>query len=261
MKNILKYNKIILVIYMVVAISFGAFFNCYIIAASNIMNISGPASIEEGKTITFNITFANNVDNIWLSDGDIIKKGFSVTVKVNKISDRNYTVIISNISNVGTGKYIVINSGVGYIEGKPTDSVTSNMFEITAKQVAEENNGNNTENNTGNNNGNTTSTPDVNNTPVEKPDTGNGENVQEPSTDNNTNNNTNNNTDNNVNNNTSNNTSNDINNNVNNAPVVDNSNTNQPATNNTINNTQNNETVETKIEKIKREIPNTGKLI
>ena len=88
MSNILKYNKIILVIYMIVAISFGTFFNCYVIAASNIMTVSGPTSVEEGKTITFNIVFSDNVKNIWLSDGYIIKKGFSGIVSVKKVSDK-----------------------------------------------------------------------------------------------------------------------------------------------------------------------------
>ena len=154
MKNILKYNKIILVIYIIAMLCFNIVPIECLTAATNGINVSGPNSVEEGKTITFNVTFSNNVENIWLSDGDIIKKGFSGTVKVNKITDRTYTIVISNISNVGTGKYIVINSGVGYINDIPVDSVSSNVFEVTAKKPIDNDNDNNNNNNNDNNNNN-----------------------------------------------------------------------------------------------------------
>lgn len=213
----LKSNKLILVIYMIVTICFSTVVGTYIVAASNGVVVSGPSSVEEGQTITFNVNFADNVQNIWLSDGDIIKKGFSGTVNVNKVNDRNYTVVISNVSSVGANKYIMVNSGVGYIDGKPIDAVSSNAFEIKAKAVVDNGQNNNNkpenekpqpqpqpqqptkpqpdknENNNNNNNNQEVQKPSGNtnnNTQPQKP-SGNTNNTQKPNTNSNTNVNTN----------------------------------------------------------------------
>lgn len=253
----LKSNKLILVIYMIVTICFSTVVGTYIVAASNGVVVSGPSSVEEGQTITFNVNFADNVQNIWLSDGDIIKKGFSGTVNVNKVNDRNYTVVISNVSSVGANKYIMVNSGVGYIDGKPIDAVSSNGFEIKAKapvdngennnkpenqkpqpqpqpeQPSKPNSGENNNNNNNNNNQEVQkpSENNNNNTQTQKPN-GNNNNAQtqKPNTNSNTN----------------------VNNNQN---------------NNVQNETSNVEDIEIKTEekveepKVLREIPNTGKIM
>lgn len=179
-----RINKnVIIALYVIVVFAITILLNSYVVASSNKINISGPISVEEGQTLTFNVSFSDDVDNIWLSDGDIIKKGFSGIVKVNKISDRNYTVIVSNVSNVGSGKYIMINSGVGYVNGVPTEATISNLFEIISKKVEDTNNNDSTNNNN--------------------------------NTNNNINNGTSNNTNSNINNNINNNISNNVNNNAN----------------------------------------------
>lgn len=249
----LKTNKLILIVYMIVTVCFSTLVGTYIIAASNGVVVTGPAAVEEGQTITFNINFSDNVQNIWLSDGDIIKKGFSGTVNVNKVTDRNYTVVISNVSGVGANKYIVVNSGVGYIDGKPLDAATSSVFEIKQKAVVDDGQNNNQEpqqpqpqpdNNQNNNNNQETQQPDKNqnnNQETQKPsDNINNNNQQTQKPNNNTNANVNNN---------------NANTNVNNTQ------------NNVQNETSNAEDIQINTEevveeqKVLREIPNTGKIM
>ena len=244
----LKSNKLILVIYMIVTICFSTVVGTYIVAASNGVFVSGPSSVEEGKTITFNVNFTDNVQNIWLSDGDIIKKGFSGTVNVNKVNDRNYTVVISNVSSVGANKYIMVNSGVGYIDGKPLEAASSNVFEIKAKTVVDN----------GQNNNN-------------KPENENPQVQPQPSKPNNNENNNNNNNNNQEaqkpSGNTNNNTQKPSNNTTNTQKPNNNTNVNNNQNNNAQNETSNVEEIkintEQKVEepKVLREIPNTGKIM
>lgn len=253
MKNTKKLNKVIFTLFILIIFCFGILLNNYVTAVSNQIYITSPAAVEEGQVISFTITFNSNVNNIWLSDGDIIKVGFSGIVKVNKVSNNKYTVTISNISNVGDGKYIVINSGVGYVDGTPTSSANSNVFSITAKKVVNDNNNENTNNSTGNSNNQNNNNTDINN-----------------NNNNNNNNNTNNNNVNNNNTNINNNVNNNADNTKPNSNILNNSNQNIVSNNSNVNNSVINESqnVENKdsekneenAEKIKREIPNTGKI-
>ena len=168
--NKIKYNsKTIIAILTIIMFCTTILINKYVIAAGNDIIVTAPTTVEEGSSITFNVSFGNSISNIWLSDGDVIKRGFSGTVKVNKITNNKYTIVISNVSGVGTEKYIVINSGVGYVNNTPTSAVSSNVFSITAKKKKENNNSSNNnntkkDNNSSNTNNTTNNSSNTNNT-------------------------------------------------------------------------------------------------
>jgi len=276
MKNTKIENRVVAALLILIIFCFGILLNKYVVASANEMYITGATSVEEGKSISFTITFNDNVNNIWLSDGDIIKVGFSGVVNVDKISNNKYNVNISNISNVGDGKCIVVNSGVGYIDGKPTMSATSNVFSITEKKVENnDNNNNNNQNNNTNNNqnnaDNNTSNNQNNNTNNNVNNNSNNNNNQNNNTNNNNQNNNNSNVNSdinkkpNVNNNTNNNNINKPNNTKPNTNISNHNNI-QSNTNNLVNNEIKNvensdlEKNEEKVDKVKRQIPNTGKI-
>lgn len=165
--NIIKKVSYVFVI-MVVAIF--SVFN-YTIANTTGVYLSSIKSVKEGSNITFNVTFGNEVEVGSLSDGDVILRGFRASVSVIKNSEKSYTVTLSNVNGAGDGKYVVINQGVGYIDGKgATDSVSSNAFTIAKKDDIyihdkdnnnnSNSNNNNATNNSGNNNQNTSSSND-----------------------------------------------------------------------------------------------------
>ena len=250
--NKIKYNsKTIIAILTIIMFCTTILINKYVIAAGNDIIVTAPTTVEEGSSITFNVSFGNSISNIWLSDGDVIKRGFSGTVKVNKITNNKYTIVISNVSGVGTEKYIVINSGVGYVNNTPTSAVSSNVFSITAKKKKENNN---SSNNNNNNSSTKSSNSNYNN------------NTKKDNNSSNTNNTTN----------TANNSSKTTNNIAtnNSTNVAKSSNNNTATTSNVtdtskINTTENNkdktenkdgkeDSKETK--KVLREIPNTGKI-
>lgn len=127
-------------IYVVIVAIFVMCFNVLslqqIIAAQNGMSISNSASeVVEGSTISFFVRFDSNVSSIMLSDGDVILRGFSGTKSVVKTSNNTYTINISNVrSTDSSSKYIIINEGVGFIQGVGmTGSVNSPSFSITKK--------------------------------------------------------------------------------------------------------------------------------
>lgn len=159
MRNVVKNEKLFVVIFLVVCLFFEMVVNNFVIASSSYIFVSGATSVEQGNRIVFSVNFSNSVKNIWLSDGDIIKNGFSGTTKVSKNSERSYTVTISNITGLGNGKTITINGGVGSVNGVQTQAVSSNPFTITKKVVQPpviipDDNHQNTDNNQGNNSGN-----------------------------------------------------------------------------------------------------------
>lgn len=217
-------SKLIIVLAIIFVLCFGITINRYVIATSNSIYVTGPSSVQEGESITFSVKFGKNINRIWLSDGDIIKIGFSGVVKVNKVSDNNYNVVISNVSGVGDNRYIVINSGVGDINYVPTSAVNSNVFSITKKPVKVEQPTNDDikddTNNNNNNDNNNKPSDNTNNNIANKPAVNNKNNVN-------------------------NNINNNINNNVN---------------NNVKNEIQDDKIEEEKEEKVLREIPNTGKV-
>ena len=260
--NKIKYNsKTIIAILTIIMFCTTILINKYVIAAGNDIIVTAPTTVEEGSSITFNVSFGNSISNIWLSDGDVIKRGFSGTVKVNKITNNKYTIVISNVSGVGTEKYIVINSGVGYVNNTPTSAVSSNVFSITAKKKKENNN---SSNNNNNNSSTKSSNSNYNN------------NTKKDNNSSNTNNTTNNSSNTNNTTNTANNSSKTTNNIAtnNSTNVAKSSNNNTATTSNVtdtskINTTENNkdktenkdgkeDSKETK--KVLREIPNTGKI-
>ncbi len=127
-------------IYVVIVAIFVMCFNVLsiqqIIAAQNGMSISNSASeVVEGSTISFFVRFDSNVSSIMLSDGDVILRGFSGTKSVVKTSNNTYTINVSNVrSTDSSSKYIIINEGVGFIQGVGmTGSVNSPSFSITKK--------------------------------------------------------------------------------------------------------------------------------
>lgn len=127
-------------IYVVIIAIFVMCFNVLsiqqIIAAQNGMSISNSASeVVEGSNISFFVRFDSNVSSIMLSDGDVILRGFSGTKSVVKTSNNTYTINVSNVrSTDSSSKYIIINEGVGFIQGVGmTGSVNSPSFSITKK--------------------------------------------------------------------------------------------------------------------------------
>ena len=188
--NKIKYNsKTIIAILTIIMFCTTILINKYVIAAGNDIIVTAPTTVEEGSSITFNVSFGNSISNIWLSDGDVIKRGFSGTVKVNKITNNKYTIVISNVSGVGTEKYIVINSGVGYVNNTPTSAVSSNVFSITAKKKKENNNSSNNNNtkkdNNSSNTNNTTNTANNSSKTTNNIATNNSTNVAKSSNNNN----------------------------------------------------------------------------
>lgn len=168
--NIIKKVSYVFVIMLVAIFSV---FN-YTIANTTGVYLSSIKSVKEGSNITFNVIFGNEVEVGSLSDGDVILRGFRASVSIIKNSEKSYTVTLSNVNGAGDGKYVVINQGVGYIDGKgATDSVSSNAFTIAKKDDIyihdkdnnnsnsnSNNNNNNATNNSGNNNQNISSSND-----------------------------------------------------------------------------------------------------
>lgn len=240
MLNLNVIKKGIFIIALISLVVFNVLNFEFAIANTAEITISNISSVTEGDDISFKINFANNVKSIMVFEGDIITKGFTASsVNLTRALDNSYTVTLIGVNGIGNDKYVIINAGVGYVDGKGlTDEAYSNKFSINKKQeeTQKPSEDNNTENNNTNNSQN---------------------NNQNSNTNNDQNNNQNSNTDNNLNNNQNNNTNNNQNSNIdNNLNTFENNEEND----NKINEVEQNNTVNNKEEIVRKTNPNTGKI-
>lgn len=136
MLNLNVEKKVVLIIPMIVLIVFSVLNLEFVVANTSEIQISKISSTVEGSNISFNIKFADNVSSIMVFEGDIITKGFSASsINLTRASNNSYSVTLNNVTGTGSNKSIVINPGVGYVDGKGmTDTAYSNTFNIEKKE-------------------------------------------------------------------------------------------------------------------------------
>lgn len=172
MLNLNVVKKGIVIIGIIMLVLFNILNFEFVIANSAEISLSSIPSVTEGDNISFNINFANNVKSIMVFEGDIVMKGFNASsIALTRTSNNTYAVTLYNVTGTGDNKCVIINAGVGYVEGKGmTDEAYSNVFSINQKQEIKptpeppiDNNDNNDNNNGGDNNNNGNSNNDNNN--------------------------------------------------------------------------------------------------
>ncbi len=173
MLNLNVVKKEIIIIGMIMLVLFSILNIEFVIANSAEISLSNIPSVTEGDNISFNINFANNVKSIMVFEGDIVTKGFNASsIALTRTSSNTYTVTLYNVTGVGDNKCVIINAGVGYVEGKGmTDEAYSNTFSINQKQEIKpmpeppvNNNSNSDNNNNDNNNSDNSNNNQNNNT-------------------------------------------------------------------------------------------------
>ena len=95
-----------------------------------------PAKVTEGESVSFTLTYTDDVAiaGIDLKKGAIGLYGFTGDIVISGEGNKNRVITINNVKNVGTNKYITVNSGTGFdAELNLCNGVKSNPFEIVAK--------------------------------------------------------------------------------------------------------------------------------
>ena len=97
-----------------------------------------PAKVTEGGSVSFTLTYTDDVAvaGIDLRAGAIGLYGFTGDISISGEGNRTRVITVSNVKNVGTGKYITVKAGPGYdAELNLCNGVKSNPFEIVAAKA------------------------------------------------------------------------------------------------------------------------------